>query len=857
MASNVSPPPPHTPTRARARLDLAPAPRRPHAPRPPQVGSKGQRADEGQARRSVEQLARRMGKSPAELLRKFDDVRHTDGVTNLVCILEKLTADESFMRLVSGAGPRPGAGGGAPRAPSQEPGAVPSMDVSTISGVDPGSPSRSHLRGAAPRDAAAAGPASASGLGSSGLGLAGRESAGAPAPGNLLGAVGDLLEPCQASQSAAVGDFSLPGWLTQRDFLTGDHVLDDLYGGPGEEAGAAPLESFPPEVQEQLVVDDLLFAMLGLSGRYVRLEARAGPGGGPGAALALAPGVEPTVAELSRKLLPLCESALVLQRFVQKRLHSSRGLVAQALAAAVQGYLSDWGVMVAQLEHLWRQGRLTLQAMLYYCQPAAALLGLLASVAGEASAGGLRGGALLCLLERREREAAGNPQARGVLRELLSAASEPYMRAVQRWIVEGVLDDPFGELFVSESAALGADHRDLSSWWNSRFSLSADQEVPAFLAPYREQVLTAGKYLNAIRDCKAPVEPPLPPGTRLAYSPDPRPLRDALAEAHRSVSKQLLRVVVEDGRLLERLESMRRFFLTSQGDFLVHFLDLADAELQKPYVLCNKERVQSLLEVAARTTGAAQDPFHEDIEAAFDKTSLGKAVFQVYLGHAAEAAANVKKKKAIDCLTLRCRVSGPSALVVTHKAMQKYQLLFRHVNFVKDLERRLCKASVGLTACRSNRGLQWAQREAQLLLQQMIHFLQHYQVRAPPATPPPRPLPDPHARCETPRPLPDPQPARPPPGPPAPRRVTCSSRSWSPGTRRWWPRSGARRTWTRSSTPTCASWTRPTTPSFYTSRAWGPRASTRCSTSSTRRSTRATSSPSTSRRRSSRSRPRS
>lgn len=45
---------------------------------------------------------------------------------------------------------------------------------------------------------------------------------------------------------------------------------------------------------------------------------------------------------------------------------SPRGLVCQALAAVMGQYLSDWGVLVAQLEHQWRMGRLTLQSMLYY-----------------------------------------------------------------------------------------------------------------------------------------------------------------------------------------------------------------------------------------------------------------------------------------------------------------------------------------------------------------------------------------------------------------------------------------------------------------------------------------------------------
>jgi gamma-tubulin complex component 2 len=68
---------------------------------------------------------------------------------------------------------------------------------------------------------------------------------------------------------------------------------------------------------------------------------------------------------------PACysEYAAVIQRFVETRRRYAWGLVCQALAGAMRHVLQDWHLMVAQLEHQLRSGKLTLHALWYYVQP--------------------------------------------------------------------------------------------------------------------------------------------------------------------------------------------------------------------------------------------------------------------------------------------------------------------------------------------------------------------------------------------------------------------------------------------------------------------------------------------------------
>lgn len=47
--------------------------------------------------------------------------------------------------------------------------------------------------------------------------------------------------------------------------------------------------------------------------------------------------------------------------------------------------------------------------------------------------------------------AAGDTAARGLLGKLLQAGCAPYFKMLERWLCEGVLDDPFGEFMVQEN----------------------------------------------------------------------------------------------------------------------------------------------------------------------------------------------------------------------------------------------------------------------------------------------------------------------------------------------------------------------------------------------------------------------
>ncbi|KAF9588262.1 hypothetical protein IFM89_008679, partial [Coptis chinensis] len=76
--------------------------------------------------------------------------------------------------------------------------------------------------------------------------------------------------------------------------------------------------------------------------------------------------------------------------------------------------------------------------------------------------------------------------------------------------------------------------------------------------------------------------------------------------------------------LMGKLRSLKRYLLLDQGDFLVHFMDIAREELAKRLDEIFVEKLQSLLELALRTIAAAADPCHKDLTCCVERSSLLK-----------------------------------------------------------------------------------------------------------------------------------------------------------------------------------------------------------------------------------------
>ncbi|OMP03754.1 Spc97/Spc98 [Corchorus capsularis] len=430
---------------------------------------------------------------------------------------------------------------------------------------------------------------------------------------------------------------STPRWNLDRPFLTGrfhqgikgtSRIAADAKGFSPDSFSSGlenPIGCYDAAVQELIVIDDLLFALVGIEGRYISIKKVHGKD--DAVTFQVDASMDLALQELAKRMFSLCESFLLIDHFVESRSQFKNGLVNHAFAAALRALLLDYQAMVAQLEHQFRLGRLSIQGLWFYCQPMMGSMQALASVIQKASANNYTGSAVLNLLQSQAKAMAGDSAVRSLLEKITQSASNAYLSILERWIYEGAIDDPYGEFFIAENKSLQKDSltQDYDAkYWRQRYSLKED--IPSFLANIAGIILTTGKYLNVMRECGHNVQVPVSENSKLMTLGSNHHYLECVKAAYEFASGELLSLIKEKYDLIGKLRSIKHYLLLDQGDFLVHFMDIAREELLKKHDEISVEKLQSLLDLALRTTAAAADPCHEDLTCCVERTSILKGL---------------------------------------------------------------------------------------------------------------------------------------------------------------------------------------------------------------------------------------
>ncbi|KAH1205343.1 Gamma-tubulin complex component 2 [Glycine max] len=171
---------------------------------------------------------------------------------------------------------------------------------------------------------------------------------------------------------------------------------------------------------------------------------------------------------------------------------------------------------------------------------------------------------------------------------------------------------------------------------------------------------------------------------------------ECIKAAYNFASGELLNLIKEKYDLTGRLRSIKHYLLLDQGDFLVHFMDIARDELAKKPDEVSVEKLQSLLDLALRTTAAAADPFHEGLTC--ERCSLLRRLgtfndLEVTLRNSGDNDLEEPVSiTSLETFSLSYKVHWPLSIVLSRKALTKYQLLFRFLFHCKHVDRQLCGA---------------------------------------------------------------------------------------------------------------------------------------------------------------------
>ncbi|XP_059802801.1 gamma-tubulin complex component 2 isoform X3 [Hypanus sabinus] len=517
-----------------------------------------------------------------------------------------------------------------------------------------------------------------------------------------------------------------PTWVYERSALLGDFITSS---SPITET-VVSIGTVPLATQEQMIVEDLLYILIGVDGKYITAQPLMGK---HSRCFTVDPTLDMSVKELVNRILPIAASYSSVTRFIEDKSSFEYGQVNHALAAAMRTLVKEYMILVTQLEHLQRQGLLSLQKLWFYVQPTIRTMEILASIATSVEKGECMGGSTLSVLHDRTFNYTGDNQAQELCLYLTKAASVPYFEILEKWIYRGIIQDPYSEFMVEEhelkKEKIQEDYND--KYWDQRYTI-IQHRIPSFLQKLADKILSTGKYLNVVRECGRDVT--CPDAKEVIYTLKERAYVEQIEKSYNYASKVLLDFLMKEKELLARLRSIKHYFLMDQGDFFVHFMDLTEEELKKSVDDIIPTRLEALLELALRMSTANTDPFKDDLKINLMPHDLITQLLRVL-------AIETKQEKAIinadpteialsglEAFSFDYVVKWPLSLIINRKALTRYQMLFRHMFYCKHVDRLLCNVWISNKAAKqySLRSAKWF-AAAFTLRQRMLNFVQNIQ----------------------------------------------------------------------------------------------------------------------------------
>ncbi|KAK9895692.1 hypothetical protein P389DRAFT_160282 [Cystobasidium minutum MCA 4210] len=290
------------------------------------------------------------------------------------------------------------------------------------------------------------------------------------------------------------------------------------------------------EIQEALLVEDLLSVLIGIDGQFIRQDVTTtlDPTAGDfsGSKYVIDEAIDPSLRDLTYKILKLATYHDSIQSFVEAYSHLNFGLTSHALCSGIREYVKEYDLLISRLEeHFDYSPVFSLQRFYFLVQPALHQLFLIyeliqdlttspaeadASAEEESgdlfdddsddddrfgggkamkealkqmsgggnrdqgkspgwSAGGpVKGGEMLAIIDERLQRTSGDPEAFKLYSTLLLKSSQPYAETLLSWITTGHLTDPYDEFMIREHKSL---HREaleqdyVDEYWDRKYTL--------------------------------------------------------------------------------------------------------------------------------------------------------------------------------------------------------------------------------------------------------------------------------------------------------------------------------------------------------------------------------------------------
>lgn len=504
-----------------------------------------------------------------------------------------------------------------------------------------------------------------------------------------------------------------------------------------------PLSSMTVQEQELALINDLLYVLIGTEGKYIRMQpSRDSPNKHT---IGVERGGDELVYTSATRIIKICPLYSTVVHYAED---VNFGLVNQALAAPIRELVKEYLSLISDLQIRALRDEMTLQSMWLSLQTIFYRMEASKQILDQISRDSCYGGHALSVLHNRVVNFSTDPKTHEFCLKLMQAASEPYFEILGKWLYMGVIEDPYGEFFINDtenkdsrnlfSSHLTSNNRansyrsvqqniDIDTFWRKRFTRGDYKHVPDFLKTRLDKIFDTGKYLSVVRQYGKKVFRPLR-SEPLQYCTESRVYDERIDEAYKFANKELLDLLLVENKLIERLYSLKRYFLFSSGDFFVQFMDIADEELSKTKEDINIARLESLLELALRTSSCNNDPYKDDVHISMSDGSLFQIMASINNTNGFDFDDGIARAEYChssgnllgwESLTLSYDVPWPLSMIICKDYCQTlYQIIFRHLFCCKYIERKL------ESTWRINRLLKMKNYEVAFMLRhKMLHFV--------------------------------------------------------------------------------------------------------------------------------------
>ncbi|CAD7701696.1 unnamed protein product, partial [Ostreobium quekettii] len=460
------------------------------------------------------------------------------------------------------------------------------------------------------------------------------------------------------------------------------------------------------QAREGALVRDVLFAVQGIDGTFVKFDRLSQQGGGfvidPGAGIDAAP---------AALALRLCELGWLFRKvraFVEGGGGQPGGSVRQALRHALSKEVEDYYRLMAVLEvqtgghqggrdvalsggsseegereeakrrscqsdgpsGAWgRGGGMSLRRLaVCLAEPTRRMRTLAVVVDGtrDKSGGALAGAVFGRLLH-------GAPSSRTFLKRILHCLSGPIYDMIKQWMFEGEFVDPYGEFFVAGGRGQPGDP------WRDAYGINAEM-LPEFIGePMAKKILRAGKSVNFLREhcgdgewvqrraTEARSFARMAAGTRRLEC-----MREFVDRAASLLDRRLVRTIFEKYGFYRHCRAIRRYVLLGQGDFVLALMDLIKPELDKDASHVSEVALVGMLKVAAAASSSRLEEGDDALERLRVRNDRG-----------------VGLEVGWDVFSLEYDVGMPVSAVIDASAMAAYQRVSRLLWKLKRAEHNL------------------------------------------------------------------------------------------------------------------------------------------------------------------------